>query len=368
MSSSPKKSGSLPPLIIQTLNKLREHHILRSLKPLSAQNIDFTSNDYLGIRKQFNTANLNIRFGGSGGSRLLEGNHPEHLALEAYCAEWFRGDSALLYNSGYDANVGVLSAIGGRHDTFLYDERCHASLKDGIRLSLAEKKTFKSTEDLRKKISESQGTVFIVTEALFSMDGDWCPLADIAEIAKTTGAYIILDESHSTGITGPEGSGLCCNLGLEDSVLIRIHTFGKACGASGAVVIAAAEIRDFLINTSRTFIYTTAMPPFLAGFILECCTQTRAAEKEREKLLKNIQLWSELSEVKTESPIIPRIIPGNETCRNFAETLQAKGFNIRAILSPTVARGSERLRIILHSYNTREEIRNLWQHIYTHSS
>lgn len=362
--TSSNNREAIPIGIDSALSKLKEQDKLRTLKTSHSERIDFTSNDYLGLRTPNQKAIPLGQLIGSGGSRLLGGNFPEHEKLEDYAAEWLQAESALLFNSGYDANLGVLSSLPGREDLLLYDARCHASLKDGIRLSLAKKFPFISLEDLEQKLKLPGRNVFIVTEALYSMDGDWCPLEEIVTLkSKRENCWIILDESHSTGILGKEGIGLACHLGLTAEILIRIHTFGKACGISGAAVLCPKKLKEFFLNQARTFIYTTAMPPFFAAVIGMQLRRTRAAETERIILWENIQFWNQLSGKNFNSPIIPWIIPGNRACREIAQNLQSKGFDVRAILSPTVPPGTERIRIILHVFNSKEEIQSLYENL-----
>lgn len=352
--------GQLPRALQKRLHLLQEAGRFRQLRLSCVPTIDFTSNDYLGIGLTNSLHPGSAILSGSGGSRLLGGNTAQHEAVEGFAADWLEADSALLYNSGYDANIGVLSCIPGKGDTILYDSRCHASLKDGIRLSQASRFPFWDMADLKKKLSAISGQVYIVTEALFSMDGDWCPIEEMVQLSRTRpDTRIILDESHSTGIIGPEGKGLAADRGSIQDIFIRIHTFGKACGISGAVVLGSRETRDYLINFSRTFIYTTAMPGGYAETILRHLHQTRDAEWARARLWENVHYWEQVSGHPAPGPILPWIIPGNEACRKKSEDLRKSGFEVRAILSPTVPEGGERLRIILHVFNTREEIEKL---------
>jgi 8-amino-7-oxononanoate synthase len=353
-------SKALPDALAQRMQALFDSGQGRRLTLPNPALLDFSGNDYLGIAEKMQQSQQLYPLSGSGGSRLLGGNYPEHEALEQFCAAWFQGDSALFFNSGYMANLGVLSVLAGRQDTYLYDERCHASLKDGIRLSLAESYSYRSLDDLRHKITKAKGAVYIVTEALFSMDGDVLPLGDIVSIARETGASIVLDESHSTGLFGIEGNGLACSLGMNTDILIRIHTFGKAVGMMGAVVIADARIRQYLISKSRAFIYTTSLPPALMKAILQACEYTRDAADARLRLFDHVQYWNQLSGGQYMSPIIPVHIPDTEACRMAADALQQQGFGVKAIVAPTVPGGRERLRIILHAQHNQDDIQNVY--------
>jgi len=328
--------------------------------------IDFCSNDYLGLSRQ--VAPSNFLRDGAGGSRLLSGHHPVHQEAEEYLARLFEAEASLLFANGYMANMGLLSAIATRHDTFLYDEAIHASMREGIRMSSAASYSFCHGDlaHLEEKMEKAKGEIFVCTEGLFSMDGDWSDLKNLVRLVETHGAYLIVDEAHSTGIIGPSGAGWVVQNQLQDRVLARVHTFGKAAGRSGAVVVGSQVLKDYLINRSRTFIYTTAPSPSETSSWLDGVHRMALADESRSKLWENVtlfhQVWKEaglpqLSSVC--SPIISVVIPGNTRVRALANSCQKKGFDVRAILSPTVAEGSERIRIVLHSFNTDQEIRGL---------
>ena len=202
---------------------------------------------------------------GSTGSRLITGNHGLHEELESELAEFFGTPEALLFNSGYDANLGLFSCVPQHGDVILFDEFCHASIRDGIKLSNSKSFSFKhnNLEDLQKKYnntSKHNGNTFLVAESIYSMDGDQAPLLELAEFCQKNKIYLIVDEAHATGVIGGSGRGLVNELGLGDSVFARIHTFGKAMGCHGAVILGSKELRNYLINFAKSFIYTTAMP------------------------------------------------------------------------------------------------------------
>lgn len=362
--NTPSMEQRIPPHIPELLDRLAQENALRALPdPASASKVDFTSNDYLGLARV--EAEENDGEGkGATGSRLLSGNHPAHETLEAYCAELFQGDSALLFNSGYLANLGVLSCLPQRGDVLLYDERSHASIKDGLRLSLARRFSFKHNDlhDLERLLQQATGTAWIVAEALYSMDGDHPDLPAMVELAERHGAHIVLDEAHSTGLYGEGGSGLACHYGLQSRTLVRIHTFGKAAGRHGAVVVGPSAIRTYLLNRSRPFIYTTAMPPVACRSIQDSLERMKACDAERKALAELYRALVEgLGEGAQElwTPILPYLRPGNDRVKTLAENLRGQGFDLRAILSPTVAQGGERLRIVLHAYNTLSEVEAL---------
>ena len=346
---------------------------LRELKP-PPQLIDFSSNDYLGFAKSMT---LKGRMDdilkrhpsypiGSTGSRLLSGNSEFAEDLEKQIADFHHAEAGLIFNSGYDANIGLLSSIPQRKDTIICDELIHASLIDGARLSHANRYIFKHNDikSLEEKLKNSSGNVFIVTESIFSMDGDSAPLNEINELAKHYKAHLLVDEAHATGLVGEYGKGLVNELHLEKEVFARVHTFGKALGVHGAVVLGSIELKTFLVNFARSFIYTTALPfHSLAGIkaAYEMLPETDQIKqiKQRIRLFKDSSNRFEELMVASDSAIQCIIIKGNQRCKAIANGLQEKGFDVRPILSPTVAEGKERLRICIHSYNTPEEIRNL---------
>jgi len=352
------------------LHQRASNHSLRKLS-LPRDITDFCSNDYLGLAQSTELAKViqvefqkieNIK-NGSTGSRLISGNHEYTLQTEELIAKTHSTEGALLFNSGYNANLAVLSTLPQRHDTVFYDELSHACIKDGIRLSHASRFPFKHNDisELDKKLSNTTGKKFVVVESIYSMDGDEAPLRELAAICTKHEAILIVDEAHSTGNMGKNGSGLVCELGLEYDIPIRIHTYGKAMGCHGASVVANKIIINYLINFARPFIYTTAMP--LHGVVtINCAYQflKTNAEVLQKTLHQNIQLFRNLSQqlpaIISNSPIQAVIIGGNEKTRKTACEIQNQGFDVRPILSPTVKLGSERLRICLHVFNNEEEI------------
>ena len=326
--------------------------------------VDFSSNDYLGLSGRSLPPGEVPEWLGATGSRLLSGNHPAHEALERKCAAFFRAEAALLFNSGYQANLGVLSALPRRGDTILYDERCHASIKDGLRLSPARFQSFRHNDlgDLSRRLANAPGEAWIVAEGLYSMDGDWAPLRGILELAEAHGAYVVLDEAHSTGVCGEGGRGLACGEGLAERVLLRVHTFGKAAGYHGAAVLLPPALKDYLVNRSRPFIYTTALPPGACEVLAMRLEQMAEADAGRKQLRVLGMLLADVLGANpgaAGSPIYPVVVPGNAEAKALAAQVRAAGFDVRPILSPTVPAGQERLRIVLHSFNTVEEVRAL---------
>lgn len=351
------------------LSYRKENGQLRVLKN-SLGKIDFASNDYLGLSRNLElittvTATYQ-QLGeslGSGGSRLLAGNSIHFEDVECFLAQVHCGESSLLMNSGYVANLSVFSTIPQKGDTVIYDELIHACIKDGVRLSHANHYSFKHNdlESLESKLKSAKGTVYVAVESVYSMDGDQAPLIEIVNLCTQYGAYLIVDEAHSTGVFGQGGSGLCCALGIEKEVFIRIHTFGKGIGCHGACVVSSAEVKEYLINFARPFIYTTAMPLHGIVSIQQAYKYLSLHVDIQERLHAKIALFKQKIEtsVSSVSPIQIIIIPGNEAVKLKAGLLQKQGFDVRPVLSPTVKEGSERLRICLHEFNSEEEIEQL---------
>ena len=344
--------------------------------------IDFFSNDYIGFARDKNLHEailnkekayaLNV-CNGSTGSRLLSGNSKLAEEVEKYLAVFFQTERTLLFNSGYNANVGVLSALPQKGDTILYDALIHASLKDGARLSFADRLSFRHNdlEDLERKIAKATGDIFIVVESIYSMDGDQAPLKDIVRIAKQYNACVIVDEAHSTGTCGPQGRGLVIEQNLQNDIDIRVHTFGKAMGIHGACVAGSAELIDYLINFSRPFIYTTAFAPHAFFSVQAAFEKLQQSEEIIARLHENIQLFS--AGLKKHACYIPSTssihvlkIGGNDLVKQLATAIQQKGFDVRPILSPTVKKGEERLRFCIHTFNTEQQIADVLACIKNH--
>jgi len=355
-----------PPHLLAGLERLEANKQLRSLKASQGQAIDFSSNDYLGLgQMEFPTPHAAFSAGGAGGSRLLTGHHPIHAEVEAWCADYFRAPAALLFNSGYHANLGLLSSIAGRHDTFLYDEQVHASIKDGMRLSPAKAWSFPHQDLLKLEslLQKAQGTVYIVVEALYSMDGDLSDIGSICQLADAYGAWVVLDEAHSTGLYGPEGAGWSVAESVSERIFARVYTFGKAAAWMGAVVVGSKALREHLLNKARTFIYTTALPPGQVVLLKMRLERMREANQARTLLFERSdwmrQNLSQSISKETRSPIVSYLVPGNEAVKRVAHALQMEGFDIRPILAPTVKSGTERLRIILHTFNSTTQVSEL---------
>ncbi len=353
------------------LAERKEQHAFRSLKLPKSNMVDLCSNDYLGmatnqlINKAPSSSNKILKTG-STGSRLLSGNYERIEDAEKTISDFHQAEAALIFNSGYDANLGLLSSVPQRNDIILYDSLSHASIRDGIRLSFAGAFSFQhnDVDDLEKKlIANKSGTdrdFFIVTESVFSMDGDLAPLKQMVELCDRFNAKLVVDEAHATGVVGDRGEGLVQHLKLHEKCFARIHTFGKALGTHGAVILGSATLKEYLVNFSRSFIYTTALPESTIDHILRSYEIFPGLIEERNTLATLIEAFQSLAfkyqKLNSETPIQGIIIPGNEMARAAAEMLQLNKLDIRAILYPSVPKGMERLRIVLHSFNSIEQI------------
>ncbi len=351
------------------LNERKALNAFRSLR-LPQSKIDFCSNDYLGIVKNHLLSGGNLQLStGSSGSRLLAGNYALIEETENEIAVFHQSETALIFNSGYDANIGVLSCLPQKNDTVIYDQLSHASIRDGIRLSFAQSFSFAHNDinDLEKKLKQITATsgknIFIVTESVFSMDGDFCPLKEIVLLCKKYMAHLILDEAHATAIVGEKGEGLAQQLQLHREIFCRIHTFGKACGAHGAAVSGSRQLKDYLINFARSFIYATALPEHSIYFIQQSYRVFPLMIKERNHLHKLIQQFQSsqggYEKLISQTPIQIVMVPGNEEVKILADKLQQNNLDVRPVLYPTVPKGKERLRVALHAFNREEELQLL---------
>ncbi|MFY0591427.1 aminotransferase class I/II-fold pyridoxal phosphate-dependent enzyme [Roseivirga sp.] len=361
--------------IAHLLAKRRNEGALRGLKTTGEDLIDFSSNDYLGLARsgQLKT-NINDSYqansfkNGSTGSRLLTGNNALTENCESYLAQFFGFENTTVFNSGYMANLAFFSSVPQRNDTVIYDEFAHACIKDGCRLSHAKRLSFKHNDliDLEKKLKESTGAIYIACESVYSMDGDIAPIDRIIKLAKRYEAKVVVDEAHSTGVFGPNGAGFLVQKNLQKEVFAVIYTFGKGMGIHGACIAGSTMLKAYLINFSRPFIYTTAPSAFEVISILEAFKFLKSNNNLIEKLHENISYFNHvLPKFSTPSPIKSVIIGGNKKTREVASLLQQNNLDIRPILSPTVQAGSERLRICLHTFNTKEEIDLLCKYLNT---
>lgn len=354
------------------LVKRQQSGNLRSLQ-LIPPLIDFSSNDYLGLARSSKLAKAVLRecrtqLGhlnglGSTGSRLLTGNSIYAQDLEDRIAQFHGYEAGLLFNCGYMANVGLLSAIANEEDTIIFDAAIHASTHDGIRLSRARALPFRHNDlehlENRLKRSSLQGDRFICIESIYSTDGSCAPLIDICRITRQYEASLIVDEAHSVGVCGPEGRGFVAKYNLTNHIFAQIVTFGKALGTYGAIILGNNTLKQALINFATSYIYTTALP-FQTLAAIKCSYDLFPEMKnERQHLSNLIQFFCNhhCSFSKTHIQSLP--IKGNEIIKNMAQNLKKQGFDVRPLLSPTVRQGHEVLRICLHAFNSENELISL---------
>ncbi|MFH1837874.1 MAG: 8-amino-7-oxononanoate synthase [Candidatus Omnitrophota bacterium] len=330
--------------------------------------INFSSNDYLGLATEESLHEAAFKalspVLGSSASRLMTGTSPYHEELEEKLAEYKKKPAALIFNSGYQANVGIISALLTKSDCVFSDRLNHASIVDGIRLSGAKMIRFKHNdvnhlEKLLKSERRKYDGALIVTETVFSMDGDICSLEEISKLKKQYDCVLMVDEAHATGVFGSKGRGITEEKGLEKEVDIIMGTFGKALGGFGAYAAASTEIRDYLVNTCRSFIYSTALPPSIIAANIKALDVAGKAVQRREDLLMNAArlregLTKSGFKVRGASQIIPIVIGNNEETIKLSDFLKKNGYWVTPVRPPTVPKGEERLRISLTSDHTRE--------------
>jgi 8-amino-7-oxononanoate synthase len=362
------------------LRELAGEGLLRTLRPLDSpagptvvrdgrELHNFASNDYLGLANDPELAEAFIqgirRYGsGSAAARLVCGTLPPHAALEETLAAAKGTEAALTFSSGFATPVGCLPAIAGKDDTLVLDKLCHASLIDGARLSGATIRVFphNDTEKLGRLLAsirekDATGRIVIVTESVFSMDGDLCPLKEIIELAEAHNSLLWLDEAHAFGVLGPNGMGLAEALGLQDRVTFQMGTFSKAAGLSGGYLAASRTWIDFLINRSRAFIYSTAPPPALAHATIASIKKIRSGDgaDRRKRLFENIHLLSP----GHGSAIVPIVLGSNEAVLTASKRLEEQGYLVPAIRFPTVPRGTARLRVSVSAAHDPAAVRAL---------
>ncbi|CAH0023099.1 unnamed protein product [Clonostachys rhizophaga] len=415
-----KPPSGLEQALTAKLAKRELQSRLRRLTINPSGNIDFSSNSYLSLsdvpelRKSFlelvqahasqQSSVISSTFLGSGGSRLLDGNSTFTESIERDIATFHGAPAGLLFNSGFDAQVGLLSCLPQPGDIFIHDELIHASAHDGMRQSRAAQRlpfshnmvhatsesqvnpvSLPSLDEVLYKvlsgnygqtIKEGKASVFVAVESVYSMDGDIAPLLEIVNTVRQRlphgNGYIIVDEAHSTGLFGQNGRGLVCELGLEKDIFARVHTFGKAIGASGAIVLSSPVVREYLVNYARTLIYTTAMSfPNLASIrvvydflasgssdVLLRRLRTLVQRMHRRLLFicAEGRVSPTLLRVRTETPATPIIPLFTSKPRKLAQYCGQNGITVRPIVPPTVPKGTERVRICVHAGNTIEEV------------
>ena len=345
--------------------------------PIINNLIDFSSNDYLGFSKSeliFNETHQyliynNFISNGATGSRLISGNHDLYQITERFIADFHQSETALIFNSGYDANIGFFGSVPQRSDLILYDELCHASIRDGIAMSNAKSYKFNHNDfdDLEQIIIKQKvqfSNIYVVTESVFSMDGDCPNLEELVSVCEKHNCFLVIDEAHALGVFGEFGQGLVQENQLHNKVFARIVTFGKGLGCHGSAILGNQNLKDYLINFARSFIYTTGLSPHSVATILMAYNHLSKDKTEVNKLRSNIIYFNQQKNllglkplfVRSKSAIQSAIFPGNEKVKLIANKIQESGFNVKAILSPTVPEGQERLRICLHSYDNKNNI------------
>jgi 8-amino-7-oxononanoate synthase len=344
----------------KTLDELAAKNRLRALAPRAG--LDFTSNDYLalaesqGLKDAVSAALARGVPVGAGGSRLLRGNHPEHEALEEEAAQFFQAEAALYFPTGFAANAALVATLPRGGDLLVHDELIHASIRDGLgRIPVAgtAHNDINAIEHLIKhwRGQGCKGQIWICAETLYSMDGDRAPLAELVALAGRHDAMLLLDEAHATGVYGSQGRGLAAEYEGTPNI-ICLHTCGKALGAMGGLVTLPKHLRNFMVNRSRSFIYSTAPSPLMAAAVRAALKIVAGADAERARLQELVAHFGRALKEKTRieasgSPIQPVLLGADERAVKAADALKARGYDIRAIRPPTVPEDTARLRIAI---------------------
>jgi 8-amino-7-oxononanoate synthase len=378
------------------LDALRAHSLDRHLREISSAQgaeieisgrrlINFSSNDYLGLANDPRLREAAVaaigEFGvGAGASRLISGTQSPHLRLERALAKWKGTEAALCFSSGYAAALGTMPALVSKSDVALLDKLCHASLIDGAKLSGAILRIFPHNHlgKLESHLEWAQRghpgkRILIVTESVFSMDGDRAPLRELVELKKRFGALLMLDEAHAVGVIGANGRGLAAAENLNEDVDVQMGTLSKALGASGGYICGSRNLIEWLINRARSFIYSTAPAPGIAAAALAAVNFLSSADGEERRLLlwERINLLRELLPMNAmnikgsnaSSAIFPWIVGDEQAALDLASALQNEGFLVPAIRYPTVAKGSARLRVTVTASHEEDQIRSLCEAI-----
>lgn len=370
-----------PTYLLKALAEREQNGLLKKLTTSTPQ-IDFCSNDYLGfsrlglleekVRTDFAHSESSEKKGksfGATGSRLISGNSLIMDEAEKQIALFHHAQSALIFNSGYDANIGLISSVAQKTDLILYDELVHGSVYDGIRLSRATHYKFThndvdALEELISRHHKNFDNIYVIVESVYAQTGDSAPLLELTEICEDLkNIFLIVDEAHAIGVFGNQGRGLCNALSIEKKCFARIYTFGKAMGCHGAVVVGSEILRNFLINFSRSFIYTTALPSHSIDAI-KCAYQLLIESDQKESLQKNIAyFYSKTQSIKNcarnRSAIQTFYVESNEQVDRLDRDLKEKGIHARMLKSPLVKSGQEALRFSIHSFNTTTELDSL---------
>ena len=367
--------------IEQKLEEIRSRNLYRQLKVVDGEQdatvrlngrevLNLSSNNYLGLAnhpalKEAAREALD-RYGcGSGASRLISGNMTAHEELEQRIARFKGTEAALVFNSGYQANVGIIATLMENDDVVLSDQLNHASIIDGCRLSRAAVSVYRhcDMDHLASLLEKAPATArkLIATESIFSMDGDIAPLGEIVALAERHGAMVMVDEAHATGVRGPDGAGVVAELGLGDRVLVQMGTLGKALGAFGAYVAGTAKLKDLLVNRARSFIFTTSLPPVVLAMAAAAVELVKKEPERQCALRRNTQrLRNGLEQlgyaVAGSTQIIPVMVGEEQPCMRLAARLLEAGFYVQGIRPPTVPPGTSRLRVTTMATHTTEQM------------
>lgn len=364
----------LPENLNGKIESCKKSELFKKL-PVFNNRIDFSSNDYLGFAKSESIFKQAHHYliendciqNGATGSRLNSGNHFLYHNAEAFISQFHEAEAALIFNSGYDAHIGFFGAVPLKNDVVLYDELSHITIRDGISLSNAKSYAFKHNdfEDLEQQIIRFPNTnIYIVTESVFSTDGDSPNLEELILLGEKYNCFLVIDESHALGVYGEKGEGLIQLMQLHDRVFVRIVTFGRGLGCFGAAVLGNIELKEYLLNFVQNFEYETALSPHAVSTILTSYQYLEIEKDTIELLRQNIVFFNRQKNllglkpmfVRSKSAIQSAIVPGNENLKKLTQQLQDKGFDVKPIFSPTVPEGQERLRFCIHSYNSKNEI------------
>lgn len=361
---------------------VRRRRILRPLDAVRVQDgervlLNFSSNDYLGLAAHPELAAAASRClaagaSGSGASALVSGYRPEHRALETGLADYLEREAALVFSSGYLANLGILTGLAGRSDSVVQDRLCHASLIDAARLSGARLLRYPHADAVAaaRQLARSSGRALLVTDGVFSMDGDVAPLPGLARCARASDACLVVDDAHGIGVSGPGGRGSVAQAGLGPiDVPVLVGTLGKAFGCAGAFVAGSRELVEHLVNEARSYIYTTAMPPAVAAAGTAALRRVREDDWRREALSERVAAFREgaralgLDLLPSDGPIQPLVIGESRAALAWAEALHRRGFLVVAIRPPTVPAGTARLRITLSAAHETGHVEQLLEAI-----
>jgi 8-amino-7-oxononanoate synthase len=391
---TPPRANRLLESLARPLAERRANGLARQLAAKPPGLVDFCSNDYLGLARSAElerevtvayaraTAQGEAPLVGSTGSRLLSGNNAMACAVEEQLCAFYGGESALLFNSGYDLNLGLFAALPQPGDVVVFDELCHNSIREGLRLMRGTSRPFQHNDcqDLERVLRDvarelalagrgDDANVIVAVESVYSMDGHVAPLVQLCELCERFGASLVVDEAHGVGVLGAHGAGLVSELSLERRVLARVCTFGKAMGAHGAALVGPALLRDYMLNYCRPLIYSTALPAHSLAAVAAAHSFCQRVAPERQRQLRALvdrfraalSQDAELGRLALLSPTAVQgvIVPGNEAVQRVALALRASGFDVMPIRAPTVPKGSERLRIILHVHNSSAEVDGL---------